>query len=74
MRVKHKRKYRITNVGYERFHTLMMDTAPPPREYEQMFLQKVLVLRFLRHRTSCFLNSRNYSGGLSTSGTSRGVL
>src|SRR5260370_22236816 len=42
------RRYRITEVGRERFHTLMMDTTSHLGEYQKAFLQKVAYFSYLQ--------------------------
>lgn len=49
------RKYRITDEGRERFHTLMMDTTSNPGEYQRLFLQKATVLHLLEPSERLYL-------------------
>ena len=49
------RKYRITDEGRERFHTLMMDTTSNPGEYQRLFYQKTTVLHLLEPSERLYL-------------------
>src|SRR5690348_5750221 len=49
------RKYRITDEGRRRFHTLMMDTTSNPGEYQRIFLQKMTVLHLLKPSERLYL-------------------
>ena len=44
---RHSRRYRITEEGRKRFHTLMMDTTSNPGEYQRIFHHKVTGLSLL---------------------------
>ncbi|MGH2510148.1 MAG: PadR family transcriptional regulator, partial [Ktedonobacteraceae bacterium] len=41
---RNSREYQITEAGYKRFHTLMLDTTSNPGEYQRIFTHKVPVL------------------------------
>lgn len=49
------RRYRITDEGRRRFHTLMMDTTSNPGEYQRIFLQKATVLHLLKPSERLYL-------------------
>ena len=42
------RRYKITEIGRKRFHSLMMDTTSNPGEYQRFFLQKVSMFHTLQ--------------------------
>lgn len=49
------RKYKITESGRKRFHSLMMDTTSNPGDYQKVFLQKVPAFEFLKRSERLYL-------------------
>ncbi len=52
---RNSRRYRITEEGRWRFHTLMMDTTSNPGEYQRIFTHKVAAFSFLKPAERLYL-------------------
>lgn len=55
---RNSRRYRITEEGRWRFHTLMMDTTSNPGEYQRIFTHKVAAFGFLKPAERLYLIDR----------------
>jgi len=67
------RRYRVTEAGRKRFHSLMMDTSSYLGEYQRMFLQKVAYFSFLQPQERLHLIEHyiGYCQSLVSYGTAR---
>jgi DNA-binding PadR family transcriptional regulator len=52
---RHSRRYRITEEGRKRFHSLMMDTTSNPGEYQRIFHHKVTGMSLLKPSERLYL-------------------